>query len=278
MSQEGSKTTEDGHEIFYRVWRPASTPAAVVLVSHGYAEHSGRYGNLGAALTAAGYAVYVNDHRGHGKSAGLTGHVDSYRHLLQDLLDMVSLIREKEGENIPLFLLGHSFGSIIAVHFAAEYQDELNGLILSGTGVRYGGTKSTQRLLIRIFSRITPKKMVRVPLEATALSHDKSVIDAYLSDPLVFAGRASFGLLRAMVTTMSAVKSKASMIQIPILIQKGSKDPLVLGEKELYDAMTATPDKTLKVYEGLLHEVYNESPEMRAQVMTDLIDWLKRRS
>ncbi len=276
MMSENVVTLDDGYELFYRVWQPKNKPKAAVIVSHGYAEHSGRYGNVGTALSAAGYAVYVHDQRGHGKSKGMRAHVESPQHLLDDLISLLSLVREKEGDSIPVFLLGHSFGSVIAVHFAADYQDELKGLILSGAGIRYADLSRSQLRLIRLVWRLAPKKIMTSGFDPSRLSHDPAVVSAYKSDPLVFAGSASLGLLRAMTALMESIQKKAATLRIPVLIQKGGGDVIVLGERELYESMTSTQDKTLKVYEGLFHEVYNETADRRKEVLDDLVAWLDR--
>ncbi|NWF96503.1 MAG: lysophospholipase [Candidatus Thorarchaeota archaeon] len=273
---ENVVTLDDGHELFYRVWRPQNRPRAALMVSHGYAEHSGRYGNVGTALTAAGYVVYAHDQRGHGKSKGMRAHVESRQHLLDDLVSLLSLVREKEGDNIPVFLLGHSFGSVISVHFAAEYQDELKGLILSGAGIRYGDLSNSQLRQIKVAWRLAPKKVMTSEFDPSRLSHDQDVISAYKSDPLVFAGSASLGLLRAMTGLMESIRKKAATLRIPVLIQKGGGDVVVLGERELHDSMTSTQDKTLKVYEGLFHEIYNETADRRKEVLDDLVAWLDK--
>jgi alpha-beta hydrolase superfamily lysophospholipase len=276
MSQEGTLSTDEGYEIFYRAWRPAKKPKAAVLISHGYAEHSGRYAHVAARLNAAGYSVYANDHRGHGKSPGPRAYVKSKEVLVQDHLDMIAMMREKEGSEIPVFMVGHSLGSTIGVHFAAEYQDELKGLVLSGAGVRYSDIGPSQERQIALASKLAPKRVMTAEWDASRLSHDPEVVKAYQSDPMVFAGTASLGLLRVIVQTIKTVKEKGAKLTLPILVQAGGEDRIVLGARELFDSLASAKDKTLKLYDGFFHEVYNETADRRKVVLEDLVNWLDK--
>ncbi len=272
--QEGSISIEVGRTLHYLACLPVESRKAVVQIVHGYAEHSGRYQNVLDKLVPAGYAVYVMDLYGHGKSDGERGHVDSYNDFIEDQLKMNDLIREKEGADIPIFMLGHSLGAMIATHYASVHQATLDGLILSGAGMNYSDLTTGRSVLVAGLSKARPKRMVTASFPADRLSNDPTVVKAFEEDPLVFAGKMSLGLLEAMRKLSAGMAKAANKLTLPILIQKGGDDTVVLGAEELFVSLAHCRDKTYKLYEGLKHEVYNEVETKRGQVLDDLLEWL----
>jgi alpha-beta hydrolase superfamily lysophospholipase len=272
--QEGTISVEIGHALHYISCLPIESRKAVVQIVHGYAEHSGRYESVLSKLVPAGYAVYVMDLYGHGKSDGERGHVDSYTDFIQDQLEMNNLIREKEGADIPIFMLGHSLGAMIATHYASIHQATLDGLILSGAGMNYSDLTTGKSVLVAGLSKATPKRMVAASFPADRLSSDPAVVKAFQDDPLVFAGKMSLGLLEAMRKLSAGMAKAAAKLTLPVLIQKGGSDTVVLDAEELFVSLTHCRDKTYKLYEGLKHEVYNEVESKRGQVLDDLLEWL----
>ncbi|MGI8549946.1 MAG: lysophospholipase [Dehalococcoidia bacterium] len=242
--------------ISYQSWLPDERIKAVLLVAHGYAEHSGRYGNLVNYFVPRGYAVYALDHRGHGRSDGERVQVEHYTDYLTDLKTFFDLIR-KEHPDREIYLVGHSMGAAISTAYAAKHQDELAGLILSGGGI------ATEK---------APPRPAGLDLAAT-LSRDAGVVEAYKNDPLVYHGPAPSGPQSAMATMRTQLPQEAPKITLPILIMAGNASPLGDGPRSqaLYDVVGAA-DKTLKLYDGLMHELFNE-PEHR-QVMADMETWL----
>ncbi|RME45356.1 MAG: alpha/beta fold hydrolase, partial [Chloroflexi bacterium] len=118
----------DNLKIFYQHWRPETDPRAVLVIVHGYAEHSGRYQHVAEYFVERGYAVYALDHRGHGRSEGERAYVDRYNDLLVDLRTFVELVRQRELAR-RIFMVGHSMGGALATLFAAEHGDLLHGLV-----------------------------------------------------------------------------------------------------------------------------------------------------
>src|SRR5438309_8090580 len=127
---EGLLQGAAGAEIYWQAWLPPGTPRAVVVIAHGVGEHSGRYGHVAGRLTAAGFAAYVLDHRGHGRSSGPRALIDSMDRAVADLDTFVSLVTGRHGGR-PVHLLGHSMGGAIATAYALRYQERLRGLLLS---------------------------------------------------------------------------------------------------------------------------------------------------
>lgn len=272
-TESGSLKAQDQTSIFWKSWFPDTPPKAVVHIIHGYAEHIDRYTNVVNELLPAGYAVFGNDHRGHGRSGGKRGHVKSFQEFIDDEKQFHREVIHAQYPGIPYFVLGHSMGSLIALNYIEQNSEEIRGLILSGTGSQ-PGTDIPKILvkLTKILSGILPSIHVKSPLPPEFISRDKEVVKAYVDDPLVYnviTPRLAYEMNRFVVIgAQNAVK-----IKIPVLIQLGSKDTAFSGQKELFE-MIGSKDKTYKLYEGLKHEVYNELPVDRARVLADLKSWL----
>jgi len=269
---EGEFKGVKGLKIYYQAWIP-DTPKAVIQLVHGGFEHSGRYQSVVNELFPEGYAIYADDHRGHGKSEGLRNYVDSFDQYIEDERLLYKIIKEQY-PHLPIFMLGHSLGSFIAIYFTKKYENLLHGLILSGTGTKPG--KETSRLLKLIakgFSKIAPKMNFNPRLNAKFLSHDPEVVKLYENDPLVNTDKISARLSYEMVKNFKQFKTFIGNFKINLLIQCGSDDKLIKGSKEL-DDLFKMDDKTIKIYEGLYHEIYNEIENNRKVVLKDLLDWL----
>jgi alpha-beta hydrolase superfamily lysophospholipase len=268
---EESFTSQDGIKIYYQVWKPDTPAKAVVQVVHGLAEHGSRYMNVVNTLVPAGYAIYATDHRGHGKSEGLRGYVNKFNDFINDEKQLTEIIKEQEGST-PCFLLGHSMGSFISIHYASNFPEAFQGLVLSGTGTQTGEKVGAFLILmVRIFSKILPKGKINTGL-SEAISRDPEVVKAYMDDPMVFPF-ITYRLGAELLKGTTELPTKISNIEMPILFQAGSDDQLVTGASDLFGCVTAA-DKTCKIYESLYHEVYNELEADRTIVLNDLKEWL----
>ncbi|MEJ2249959.1 MAG: lysophospholipase [Candidatus Lokiarchaeota archaeon] len=265
---------EKAFRIFYQSWLPDEKPKAIIQIVHGFGEHSGRYMNIVNKLVPLNYGIYANDHRGNGKSDGTTNYVESFEFYVRDLKRLSDLIKENHPE-VPIFMLGHSMGSGIAMTFANKYQELLKGLILSGTGTTLGEEVSPLlKLMSKVISKILPKMEIDPKLDPETLSHDPEVVKAYKEDPLVHYEKITTRLGSEMLKTFSNLESVVKDLHIPLLIQIGSEDKAVHGSDELITFMKME-DKTVKIYEGLFHEVYNETTNEREKVLNDLVNWLE---
>lgn len=276
-TQSGNFKAQDGTPIYWKGWTPddAARVKAVVHVIHGYAEHIDRYGNVVGELLPADYAVFGTDHRGHGKSEGKRGHVLSFQEFIDDEKQFQRDVIRAKFPNLPCFVLGHSMGSLIAMNFVEQSAEGIRGLVLSGTGSR-PGTDIPKILLAatRILSSLLPSIHVKSPLPPEFISRDPEVVRAYVEDPLVYnviTPRLAHEMNRYVVIGAE----NSGKIQIPVLIQLGSRDTAFSGQKELFE-MVGAKDKTFKLYEGLKHEVYNELLEDRTRVLADLRTWLDK--
>ena len=259
MHKEGYFKGLKDFRLYYQSWRPETSPRAVLLIAHGFAEHSGRYGNLVDFFVPRGWALYAPDHRGHGKSDGERVQVERFSDYVDDLKTFFNLVR-KENSGKKIFLVGHSMGSAISLLYAARYQDELAGLVTSG-----GGMSKPEE-------PPPPPRPVSQPLDTAFLSRDPEVIKAYVNDPLVYRGPISVN--SALSGMGNAISEAVPQIRLPALIMAGNDVSDGARSRVLFEFL-GSKDKTLKVYEGLKHEIFNE-PE-HAQVIGDMGDWLDQR-
>jgi len=259
--------------IYYQSWLPESEPKAALLIVHGLAEHSGRYGNVVDHFVPLGYAVYGIDHLGHGKSDGERVYVkrfDDYTNTLKVYFDKIR--GSQPGR--PIFLVGHSMGGLISAMYLLDHQAELAGVVLSGPAVKIPNDVTIATIFVgKILSALIPKFGL-LALDATGVSRDSSVVQAYVSDPLVHRGKMTARLAAGMLQAMQTVSGQAARITLPILILQGSADRLVdpAGAQMLYGAVSSA-DKEIKIYDGFYHEVFNE-PE-HDKVLQDVEIWLE---
>jgi len=173
-------------------------------------------------------------------------------------------------------MVGHSIGGTIAAAYAIFHQDDFDGLILSGATLKVGAGMSAGLIIAaRVLSLLLPKAGLYV-IDATAVSRDKGVVSAYVSDPLVYRGKIRARLGIELIKAMETLQRQMPKIYLPILVLHGTADQLSdpEGSKILY-ARVSSRDKTLKLYEGFYHEIFNE-PECE-QVFADVEAWLATR-
>lgn len=269
---EGSFAAPDGTLLFRRSWLSDESGRALVVV-HGFAEHSGRYDELGAWFAARGCAVHAFDLRGHGRSGGARTHVDRFADLLDDLAVFHSLVRD-EHPGTPITLVAHSMGGLVALAYLAERQPAVASAIVSGPALAAERAVPRSRILLaRVLGRVAPRLRMRAGLDLTGLSRDEQVLRRYLADPLVERTMtASLGA--ELLAAGPAARARAAEIRVPVLLLHGKQDTLcpVAASEELA-AQLASPGSALRVYPELRHEIFNE-PE-RLQVFADAWSWLQ---
>jgi len=246
-----------GYPIHLRCWRPQGPAKAALVLSHGLGEHCGRYEHVARRLVQAGLTVYGHDHQGHGKSGGTVGTVDHFEDFLQDLATVIARARgEHEGKR--LFLLGHSMGGLIATAYVLEKPDKPDRLILSGPGIVP---------LVAAGERT---------IDATKLSRDPEMQQAYLTDPLVLRERVKEDLYGKLADGLALLPGRAEEITMPILLLHGGDDELCSAEgAEIYVRSSGSDDVTVKIYPGGRHESFNEIN--REKVLDDLLSWVEER-
>ena len=268
---EGTFFGVRGTQIYYQSWLPEGDSRAVILIVHGLGEHCGRYMNLVNHLVPRGYAVYGFDHIGHGKSEGVREFVKRFEDYTDNLTIYLQMVKTEQPDK-PVFLIGHSMGGLISSYYLLDNSDDFDGAVISGPAITVPenitpGTITTAKLL----SKIVPK-LGMLQLDANDISRDPEVVRVYLDDPLVFNNKTPVRLMAECLKAMIRVNEEMEKISLPLLLVHGSEDRLAppIGSKNLYQR-AGSEEKTLKVYEGLYHEVFNE-PE-HEQVLDDLAAW-----
>jgi len=259
--------------LFAQAWLPERDPRVVVVISHGLAEHGGRYAALAERLVAHGYAVYALDHRGHGRSTGVRANIERFSYLVSDLSAFVGRA-QRQHPDATTFLVGHSMGGAIALASVLRNPGGLKGLVLSAPALAAGEVVPPfKAFVVRLLSRLAPNTGA-LTLPATAISRDPAVVRAYESDPLVFRGAIPARTLVELLDAMAAFPESAPKLKLPVLVQHGTADRLVplAATRPVYDRLGSSKQRTIRLYDGLFHEVYNE-PE-RDQVIADLEAWI----
>ena len=266
----------DHLNLFWQRWLPRGRPRPTLIVVHGLAEHGSRYGNFVSHFVPRGYAVYAHDLRGHGRSEGRRCFVNRFQQYVDDLDRFLDIVKQEQPAT-RIFLAGHSMGGTISVAYAIEHQDRLAGLILSGSALAPGSSISPVQLaIVRALSRLAPRLGV-ASLKASGISRDEEVVTAYVNDPLVFKGKITARLGGELLSMMRTLPERTPVIKLPVLIMHGAEDVMSQpqGSRLLCDQVSSQ-DKTLVLYEGLHHEIYNE-PE-RESVFADVEAWLVERT
>lgn len=248
---------------------------AVVTVLHGYAEHTGRYAGLVAALDAAGYECHLLNLRGHGRSGGVRGYVRRFGDYLDDL-DLF-LARAGGPPAVPRILLGHSLGGLIALAYVLRRPEAFDALAVSSPFLHPAqAVPPLKAAFAAAVSLLLPTHLMKSEIDPRWLSHDPAVVDAYARDPLVFktlSPRWFFAVRRA----QREVFAGAGAIRLPVLFLLGGADLIADPERSRQVfARLGSADKRLTVYPGLFHEIFNEVE--RGQVTRDLLAWLNERT
>ncbi|MFC4244139.1 alpha/beta hydrolase [Gryllotalpicola reticulitermitis] len=260
---------------------PVRDPRAVVQLAHGIGEHAARYAHVARALNDAGYAVFADDHRGHGatglaqwgEDAKLLGKLGpgGLRATIEDLRHLERLIREQH-PGVPVVLLGHSWGSLMAQRLINEHAADYDGVVLTGTAYRVIGSMRAGNL------NAHHKHLGTTGREW--LSRDLAVQTGFNDDPLTFDADVlgKFGLMDALRLLGRPARNLER--DVPLLIMAGSDDSLG-GEKSVvklanaYRARSGLSDVTVHVYTDARHELFNETN--RDEVLADLVTWLRKR-
>lgn len=274
------KNPADGFEFYIQTWKSGKAkPKKVVVIQHGFGEHSGRYQNLIAALEKEKAAVYALDARGHGKTPGKRGHVSDFNLYAADLAVLIEKARS-ENKGIPMILFGHSMGALVATLAAlkSEVARELSGLILSSGAFKpaLDTMQAIKKAIGTVLARFAPALTVPAGLDIKLISRDPNVVEAYANDPLVH-GKISLKMGVDLFATGEALLEKASRLTLPVLVIHGDADGIaqVEGSRQFYQALSSK-DKTLKIYPGFYHETINEPYADRQQVLKDIVKWINQ--
>ncbi len=289
---------DDGQTLLARRWLPDAPLRAVVQIAHGLAEHSGRYARLAAALNAAGYAVYANDHRGHGPKTAPAdlGHFadeGGWDKVVGDLWTFNRLIATEQPE-APIVFLGHSLGSFLGRSFIAQHSDALVGAALSGSNGKPPAIATLGRLIARaerlrlsnrgkseLIFKIwfgdfnKPFQPARTPFDW--LSRDEKEVDAYVADPFCgfpFTTQLAIDVLDALPGVTGPASLAPIRKDMALYVFSGERDPVGANIQGLIQDLKGAgfTRLTTRIYPDARHETLNETN--RDEVTRDLIAWL----
>jgi alpha-beta hydrolase superfamily lysophospholipase len=237
----------------------------LAVLAHGYGEHIGRYNHVAEAFRKAGAAVVGPDHQGHGTSEGERALIEDFEDVVTDL-HTVTLRASEKYHHLPVVLIGHSMGGMIAARYGQRYGHELAALVLSGPMVG-------ARALVEQLLSLDP--LPDIPLDPHALSRDPSVGEAYASDPLVWHGPFKRPMLGAMKRELDTIDAGPSYGNLPLLWIHGELDPLVAlaSTRPVIEFLRGSSFEE-HIYPGAQHEVFNEIN--RAEVLTDVVSFVQR--
>jgi alpha-beta hydrolase superfamily lysophospholipase len=311
-NEEFSFDGKDQKSIHTYMWNDVEKPKAVLQIFHGMAEHAGRYAEFAGFLNKRGYIVYADDHRGHGKTAGISsstdagasdgvpvdlGYVgkDGFSMIVEDEHVLHGIIKEKH-TGLPVFVLAHSFGSFLGQEYIIRYGGEIAGAMLSGSAMKKGADVKAGRVLSSVMMLLGGKKKnalidrlgfkeanARIANPRTTadwLSRDEAVVDKYMNDPC--CGKvATTNFYYCLFKGLSGLYKSKRLVKIPkelpIYILSGDNDPIGsygTSTAKLYEMYRelGIKDVGLKLFEGCRHEILNETN--RQEVYEEMADWL----
>jgi len=264
--------SRDGLELSAFGWQPES-PKAVVVLIHGHGEHINRYRHVAAAFSQAGYALQGFDLRGHGQSDGQRGHTPSYQSLMDDIRDFITET-QKRFPKLSVFLYGHSLGGNLAVNYALRLPQGLQGVIATGPWLKLAfDPPALQVMAAKLLNRLAPSFSLASGLNQSALSRDPEEVRKYAAEPLVH-DKISARLYAGITTQGLWALEHAAELQIPMLLMHGSADQITSAPASREFAQKAGQLVTLRIWEGLFHEIHNE-PE-QVEVIQAMVTWLNQ--
>jgi alpha-beta hydrolase superfamily lysophospholipase len=296
-------TASDGHPLFVYSWQPEQAARAVIHITHGLAEHAGRYARFAEALAARGFAVYAHDQRGHGRTArapdelGFFAEKGGWRRVVSDA-EEVLLDASRKHAGLPLVLFGHSMGSFVAQPVIARRGEMLSAAVLSGAnGMRNPlaalgrliaraerwrrGARASSPLLNRLAFGNFNRKFSPARTAFDWLSRDEAEVDKYVRDPLCgfdCSTQLWVDFLDAIADTLDPAHKRRVRPDLPLYIIAGGRDPVAASGRGA-EALAAAyreaglTDVACRVYPGARHELLNETN--RDEVTGELLRWLE---
>ena len=267
---EGSFEGVEGVKIFTREWQPAGEARGVVVISHGLNAHSGLYEWAAQQFTSHGLATYALDHRGRGRSEGERFFVKKFADWTRDLATFIDIVKTRE-VGLPVFLLGHSAGGVIACGYALEHQGEIAGLICEDFAYQVPAPE-VALAIVKGVSYLAPHVPV-LKLKNEDFSRDPEVVSALNADPLIANESQPSETVAELVRLDQLLKKNFQQITLPLLILHGTADKVTKpsGSKHFHER-SASSDKTLKLYDGHYHDLLNDVG--KEQVLADIQGWI----
>ena len=266
--------SHDHHRLFYQEWKTKSDRAVLIFV-HGLNEHSGRYGNPVQYFSRRGYTLYLFDQRGHGKSDGLRSYVDDFDSYLKDLDEFTRFAAQKE-KGKKIFMVGHSMGGQVVLNYVGRYKTPLAGFVTSSANIQVAvRIPWVKRHMALNLARLLPRFNLINEIDPKWISRDPEVVQAYKRDPLV-SKKITLRLITELLKNQRTILSLAPKVKIPGFLMHSGDDRICAKEgSEAFFKKMGSKDKTLKIYDGFYHELFNEYG--KEEVFQDMEGWLEKR-
>ncbi|ASC70487.1 Polyketide synthase [Halomicronema hongdechloris C2206] len=279
---EGRFSGADGLELYYQSWYPAPPMQAVVGVVHGLGSHGGQFTTVVEGLVTAGYGVYALDLRGHGRSPGQRGYIQSWGEFRQDVQAFQQRMAAYHPQ-LPCFLLGHSLGAIILLDHglhsprlwvADPSLGRLGGVIVLAPAIGPVGVSPLKLAIGKILSWLWPRFTLDTGIPEEAGSQDAAVVAAYSEDPLRHR-KGTARLVTEFMQTTQCLRTDVRCFPVPLLILQGSQDRVALpqGSRRFYQQLQ-WGDVEYREYAGAYHDLHNDV--VATQVTADILEWLGR--
>jgi alpha-beta hydrolase superfamily lysophospholipase len=269
-AEEGRFEGVGAYRIFFRTWQPAANPKGIVVIVPGFNSHSGYYAWAAAQLVASGLAVYAIDLRGRGQSDGERFYVEKYADYVTDVATFVTLAKSRQ-PGLPVFLLGHSAGGVVACLYTLDHQPEIAGLICESFAFKTPAPEFALAVL-KGLAHVAPHAHV-LPLKNEDFSRDPQAVAAMNADPLIAHETQPTQTVAELVRADQRLEKEFPQITLPVLILHGTADKATKfsGSQTFYDT-AGSKDKTLKLYDGHYHDLLNDLG--KEGVMADITSWL----
>lgn len=269
----GTFSLENGNKVFYRHWKAAGAPKAVMTIVHGLNSHSGYYQWPAEQFIANDIEVYALDMRGRGHSDGERFYIKDYNEITADIDQLINLAAT-ENPGLPVFLLGHSAGGVFSAVYTLMHAQKLNGFICESFAFELPAPDFALAVLKGI-SHLAPHAHV-LKLKNEDFSRDHAVVEQMNNDPLIKHEIQPTRTIQQLVLADEKLKASMKNFQLPLLILHGTGDKAAkpAGSQYFY-AHAGSPDKTLKLYEGHYHDLLNDTG--KEMVMNDILEWLKKK-
>lgn len=251
---------------------PAKDAKAIIVIVHGLGEHVSRYDVISKEFNAAGLEMIGFDQRGHGRNPVVKGYVEHFEDFLKDIDDFIKM----QKANLPIFMLGHSLGGLIAARYNEEFQERLRGVVISSGAFSLTNVSGMLVIMAKIFSVLRPTMTFNNGIDPKTISRNEEVISDYTKDPLVH-NRITARLSSELFRNVNIVFERASNFTTPVLMLAGSQDKIVPydGTKKLFSAI-ASKDKEIKIFDGAYHEIFCD-PQYSTEFRKTIIDWIVKR-
>jgi len=260
-----------GHSFYACEWSPSGDSKAVILLIHGLSDHAGRYCHVGSFFSAAGYHMIVPDLRGHGRSFGKRGHFPSFNVIMED----ITLFLEEAGRrhpSLPVFLYGHSMGGNLVLNYLIRNRPPVAGAIVTSPWLRLNFKPPLFKIILAtLVNKVCPSLTQPDGIIPSYLSHDEEVGRKYSTDPLVH----NLISVRTFLEISQAGEyalAHADQIHCPLLLMHGTGDLLTSFDASKEFSGRVTSEHTFKAWDGLFHELHNESE--KGIVLAFTLEWI----